>query len=194
MVSGLSQSKKRPYFQRCFRCFITVTKTVIREWAFSYNPPFGGQKLAISVIHQSHGIKHVLPTLSWQQLPGNEKQGFSAGATASVLGIQNWVSSIPLLWPHSTRGRSPSSQDEGTRPSVLKSQSSSSKGLLWHGTKPSALSPGLGSLSQELWGRCRCFSANNWKLCRPWAGHFRILLWIGYIRVIPMACMRTSSL
>lgn len=51
-----------------------------------------------------------------------------------------------------------------------------------------------GSMSQELWGRYRCFASNISKLCHPSARHFKILCWNGYIYVIPMLCMRTSSL
>lgn len=175
---GLSQSKKSPFLQSCFGCFITVTRKVIWEWSCSYNPSLGTQKPGNSVVQQSHGIKNALPALLWQQFPGSEEQGFSAGASAPASRIQNWVSStscydlaqpkaalrpvemrvLPLCpWVSGSF-----TQGSPLTPLILSCTS----------VKPSQLCWALGPVvSQEFWGRCKGFAFSIWKLCHSSAGY-----------------------
>lgn len=163
--------------------------------SFQLQPFLGGvRKLPFQSYIKAMALNtFFLPSLGSNSLEMNN------GGFQQVLPPQPWESktdsaSSLLLWSHLIRGSFPSSWDEGTCPSVLRSQAPSSKDLLWREATPSALSPRPGSVCQELWGRCRCFASNIWKLCHPSARHSRILYWNCYIHVIPMPCMRTDSL
>lgn len=89
--------QKNSFLQRCFRCFISVTRIVIEEWASSYYPPS-------ETCHFSHTSKPWHWTASFLPCLSSNSLEMNNGDFQQMLLPQPWQSetdSAPplMLWP-----------------------------------------------------------------------------------------------